>query len=75
MHLTTREKQALDEVSKGAKREVVAERMQCSVWTVDFHLANARRKLDVHTTLEAVVFFVCQPPEFRSYELQQLMPI
>lgn len=73
MHLTTREKQALDLTSRGGKREVVAEQMQCSVWTVDFHLENARLKLGVHTTLEAVVFFVRQPPEFRSYEVQELM--
>lgn len=73
MHLTTREKQALDLAATGQKREAIAEQMQCSVWTVEFHLRNARRKLDVHTTLEAVVFFVRQPADFRSYAVQQLM--
>lgn len=73
MHLTTRERQALDLTSRGYKREVVAEQMLCSVWTVDFHLENARRKLGVQTTLQAVVFFIRQPPEFRSYEVQELM--
>jgi DNA-binding CsgD family transcriptional regulator len=73
MHLTTREKQALDLTSQGSKRELVAEKMNCSVWTVDFHLQNVRRKLAVHTTLEAVVFFVRQPADFRSYPVQELM--
>jgi len=66
MHLTPREKQALDLTSQGAKREVIAEQMACSVWTLDFHLENARRKIGVATTLAACVFFVRQPPEFRS---------
>ena len=73
MHLTTREKQALDLTSQGLKREERARQMGCSPWTVDFHLENARRKLSVNTTLEAVIFFVRQPPEFRSYEVQELM--
>lgn len=74
MHLTTREKQVLEHVVKGEKREAVAAALGISPWTVDFHLENARRKLNVPTTLQLCIFFVCQPAEFRSYQTQELMP-
>ena len=60
MHLTPREKQIVEKVSTGKKREVIAEELDISPRTVDAHLAHARARLRVATTVQVVVFFVRQ---------------
>ena len=53
--LTRRELECLKELAKGGEQRDVAARLFVEVETVKFHLHNVRRKLGVHTSLEAVI--------------------
>lgn len=53
--LTPRERQVLVCLAEGADRNQVAERLNLTANTVRTHLQNIMAKLDVHSTLEAVV--------------------
>jgi len=52
--LTPREREALQLAAEGLQYKQIARRLGLSAWTVKNHLANARAKLDMETTLGAV---------------------
>jgi two-component system, NarL family, response regulator LiaR len=54
--LTERERQILDLLSEGLRNEHIATRLFISPRTVDTHVQNILRKLQVHSKLEAVTF-------------------
>lgn len=66
MHLTNREKQVVSLLLEGEKQANIADRLNISVWTVNFHLRNVRRKTHNSTTLGVAVFFARLPAEIGS---------
>lgn len=52
--LTPKEQQVLSEASKGYAAKIIATRLDCSRFTVEKHLANARNKLRARDTTHAV---------------------
>ena len=52
--LTPREADCIQHIARGERAERIAETLNLAVATVNFHLANARRKLKARTTAEAV---------------------
>jgi DNA-binding CsgD family transcriptional regulator len=54
VHLTMRERECLEWLSRGLKNDRIAERMAITVPTVAMHFANARRKLKVATREQAL---------------------
>ena len=62
MHLTPREKQVAQRLLKAEKRSAIAQELEISVWTVDFHIINIKRKmresgLQSASLLDVVIFF------------------
>lgn len=53
--LTRRERECLLWLAKGLRNDRIADRLSIRQATVEFHLANARRKLDARTRGQAVV--------------------
>lgn len=72
MHLTEREKEILNRVANGQKQETIAAELCISVRTVEFHLANVRKKTAVHTTLGAILFLALKPVDSHSCGNPQL---
>jgi DNA-binding NarL/FixJ family response regulator len=62
-HLTQREIETLDLLSKGYLYKEIAEEMKVRIETVSFHLGNIYRKLHVRTRTEAVLKYVGRVPE------------
>ncbi|NMC47383.1 MAG: response regulator transcription factor [Chloroflexi bacterium] len=54
MRLTKRQKQCLQHVAIGTPHRAIAEQLGITERTVREHLSRARKKLDVHSTAEAV---------------------
>ena len=55
-NLTDRERQILELLSEGMRNDQIATRLFISPRTVDTHVQNILRKLQVHSKLEAVTF-------------------
>jgi DNA-binding NarL/FixJ family response regulator len=55
-NLTSREREVLILLSQGGNAKHIAEQLNISVKTVEFHRANITRKLGVHTTSELTKF-------------------
>ena len=55
VRLTRREAECLLRLARGERVDRIAERMGLSNTTIEFHLANARRRLGARTSVEAVV--------------------
>ncbi len=53
--LTCRERECLLWLSRGLRNDQIADRLGVSRATIEFHLANARRKLDARTREQALV--------------------
>jgi DNA-binding CsgD family transcriptional regulator len=53
--LTRRERECLLWLSRGLRNDQIADRLGVSRATIEFHLANARRKLDARTREQALV--------------------
>jgi DNA-binding CsgD family transcriptional regulator len=66
MELTDRQKQVVEHVVNGEKRQAIAHGLGISVWTVDFHLVRIRRKFGVNSMLEIAVLFSAQHPSNKS---------
>ena len=56
--LTSRERECLLWLSQGLRNDEVAERLDIKLVTVDFHLTNARRKLNAKTSAQALAIAV-----------------
>lgn len=54
LNLTSREKDVLQMISRGFKRQEVADRLQITLGTVGNHISNVYRKLEVSSNTEAV---------------------
>src|SRR5689334_2750201 len=65
-HLTPREREVIEHLLQGEKREAIAVELDVSVWTVDFHLLNIRRKLGASSMIEVAIFFASDPAKLRS---------
>lgn len=61
-HLTQREMETLDLLSKGYLYKEIADEMKVRIETVSFHLGNIYRKLHVRTRTEAVLKYVGRVP-------------
>lgn len=73
--LTPREAQCLRLLARGLDSAMVASRLDIRPATLNRHLLTARRKLGVHTTMQAVVKFIqppTDPPAERSLEVSAL---
>jgi DNA-binding CsgD family transcriptional regulator len=70
MHLTPREKQIAQRLLKAEKLTAIADTLNVSYWTVDFHMRNLRRKTGCHSVVEIVIFFAKNPTAIRSYTRQ-----
>ncbi len=55
LRLTRRERDVLRQLAAGARNDEIARRLGIRPVTVETHLTNVYRKLDVHSGLEAVV--------------------
>jgi DNA-binding NarL/FixJ family response regulator len=55
-HLTDRQRQIVILLSQGATARQIAQQLNISIKTVEFHKANITRKLGVHTTSELIKF-------------------
>jgi DNA-binding CsgD family transcriptional regulator len=55
-HLTNREREVLILLSQGGSAKKIAEQLNISIKTVEFHRANITRKLGVHTTSDLIKF-------------------
>ena len=55
--LTKREREIVRLLIHRKNRKEIGDDLGISVWTVDFHLRNARRKRSVSTTADLLVFF------------------
>lgn len=55
--LTPRENQIVGLLILRKTRKEIAEELDVSEWTIEFHLRNARRKKAVHSTADLLVFF------------------
>jgi DNA-binding NarL/FixJ family response regulator len=55
-NLTSREREVLILLSQGGNAKKIAEQLNISIKTVEFHRANITRKLGVHTTSELIKF-------------------
>ncbi|MEM5328071.1 LuxR C-terminal-related transcriptional regulator [Paraburkholderia sp. JHI2823] len=53
--LSAREQQVLDSLVEGLCDKAIARKLDISVGTVKVHVKHLRRKLDLHSRLEAVV--------------------
>ena len=62
-HLTQREKETLDLLSKGYLYKEIAHELGVRMETVSFHLGNIYRKLHVRTRTEAVLKYMNRQPE------------
>ena len=62
-HLTQREMETLDLLSKGYLYKEIADEMKVRIETVSFHLGNIYRKLHVRTRTEAVLKYVGRVPD------------
>ena len=56
--LTTRERECLSLLARGMRNDRIAEELDVSMVTVEFHLANARRKLNSATREQALAIAV-----------------
>jgi DNA-binding CsgD family transcriptional regulator len=61
--LTEREREVLGILAQGKSNAEIAEALSITVRTVDMHLTNVMRKLDVHSRTEAVVWVHDNLPE------------
>jgi NarL family two-component system response regulator LiaR len=57
-HLTSREREVLDLLSKGLNNQKIAKQLNISLSTVQFHVSNILGKLGVHNRIEAAMFAV-----------------
>lgn len=55
IHLTSRERETLEAVAKGYKRQEIAKDLDISIGTVGNHINNIYRKLEVGSNIEAVL--------------------
>lgn len=55
-NLTNREREVLILLSQGGSAKKIAEQLNISIKTVEFHRANITRKLGVHTTSDLIKF-------------------
>jgi DNA-binding NarL/FixJ family response regulator len=55
-NLTSREREVLILLSQGGNAKKIAEQLDISIKTVEFHRANITRKLGVHTTSDLIKF-------------------
>ena len=62
LHLTEREREIIQLLIERKARKQIADVLEIEISTVAFHLRNVRRKLAVHSIVEVVLFFACQPP-------------
>jgi len=53
-------------VLKAEKRAAIAIDLQISIWTVDFHIINIKRKIGAHSVIEVAIFFARNPAILRS---------
>lgn len=54
-NLTPREVEALIWLAAGDSRKNIADRMDISIWTVDFHIDNIRRKFQAQNCVAIIV--------------------
>ncbi|MGE5376150.1 MAG: response regulator transcription factor, partial [Bacteroidota bacterium] len=57
-HLTSREREVLDLLSKGLNNQKIANQLHISLSTVQFHVSNILGKLGVHNRIEAAMVAV-----------------
>jgi|WetSurMetagenome_2_1015567.scaffolds.fasta_scaffold207850_1 two-component system, NarL family, response regulator LiaR len=57
-HLTQREQQVLDRLGRGWNNQEIADSLNISLSTVQFHVSNILHKLEVHNRIEAATFAV-----------------
>ncbi len=65
--LTDRETQVLQLLSEGHTKKTMADKLFLSHRTIDTHLKNIYRKLEVHTGSEAVAKWLKSNPTFRAF--------
>ena len=68
--LTRRERQVLDRLANGMRNQEIAEALGISPRTVDTHVSNVLRKLEVHSRLEAVAVAARRAEEAPTHELR-----
>ncbi len=57
-HLTSREQEVLELLSRGLNNNEIANQLTISLSTVQFHVSNILNKLGVHNRIEAATFAV-----------------
>jgi DNA-binding CsgD family transcriptional regulator len=73
MELSPRQKQIVEALIQRKSRKEIASELAISIWTLRFHLRNARRKLGVQTTGDVLIFFACKATKEGSCPIRQLM--
>lgn len=66
MQLTVRQKEVVERIVAGKKRQTIAAELGIQIATIDFHLVRIRRKCGVNSMLEIAVFFARETPSNKS---------
>ena len=61
--LTAREREVVRYITKGANNKTIAKSLDISLKTVEFHITNILKKLEMNSRAEVIVWVFEQDPE------------